>query len=178
MRIIAGTARGHRLIAPEDRSIRPTTDRVRENLFNILVFQIEGRRFLDLFCGVGANGIEALSRGAAHATFIDAEEKALRLTRNNLLHCRVAERSMCLRLRLPEQLSRAALPYDIVFADPPYGYDQYPELLLALQKQAWLAPDALVILETVHNRELPETVDALRQTRRKRYGDTALVFYT
>ncbi len=177
MRIIAGAARGRRLMVPDDWSIRPTTDRVRENLFNILAFRVEGVRFLDLFCGVGANGIEALSRGAAHATLIDASEKALRLTRRNLQHCQVAERSICLQLRLPGELPQAVVPFDIVFADPPYDFDNHQELLLTLQQRQCLAPGSVVIIETNHKRMLPETVGMLRQTRRKRYGETALTFY-
>ena len=177
MRIIAGAARGRRLMVPDDYSIRPTTDRVRENLFNILAFRIEGVRFLDLFCGVGANGIEALSRGAAHATFIDASESALRLTRRNLQHCQVAERSICLHLRLPGELPLAVAPFALVFADPPYDYDDYQALLLALQQRQCLAPGSTVIIETNHKCMLPETVESLNQTRRKRYGETALTFY-
>lgn len=177
MRIIAGTAKGRRLTVPDDYAIRPSADRVRENLFNILAFRIQGARFLDLFCGTGAVGIEALSRGAAHATFIDFKETALRLTRRNLLHCRLGQFAMCLCLNLPEQLPQPALPYDIVFADPPYAFDQHEELLQAVQHKQCLAPEGMVIIETAHKCTMPDRVDALTQSRRKRYGEISLTFY-
>lgn len=178
MRIIAGTARGRRLFTPDDRTIRPTSDRVRENLFNILAGGIEDGLFLDLFCGTGAIGIEALSRGAARATFVDASETALRLTRQNLLHCQLAQRATCLKLTLPEQLCRAPEPYDVIFVDPPNTFEAHENLLLAVQEKGWTAPEARVIIESDTKRILPEQAGRMTLSRTKRYGDRRLTFYT
>ncbi len=177
MRIIAGTARGRRLQAPSNRAIRPTGDRTRENLFNILMPRIAGARFLDLFCGSGANGIEALSRGAAHATFIDNDNAALRITRHNLELCRLSVDSSIIKASIPAQLERQPQPFDIVFADPPYTYGDYTALLTTLSALDFLAADCLVVVETSHKTSLPAAAGPLRQQRQRRYGDTALTFF-
>ena len=178
MRIIAGTAKGRRLFAPDNRDIRPTSDRVRENLFNILMPRIEGARFLDLFCGSGATGIEALSRGARHCTFIDHDNAALQLTRRNLELCRLSVDGCLLRASIPQGLSRQPQPFDILFADPPYAFVDYKPLLLSLIEHGYTGPDSMVILETSSKTPLPEKVAALCQSQSRRYGDTALTFFS
>lgn len=178
MRIIAGSAKGRRLLSSATLDIRPTSDRVRENLFNILMPRIAGARFLDLFCGTGANGIEALSRGAAHATFIDNSTTALRLTRDNLERCRLGGAASVERLSLPEQLQPCPHPFDIIMADPPYAYEGYETLLATLVTKGFLASDGVVVVETGHKTTLPDSVHELCCTQQRRYGDTALTFYS
>ena len=102
MRVIAGTARGMRLAAPAGLRVRPTSDRVRESLFNIIAPRIEGARFLDLFAGTGANGIEALSRGAAFCSFVDQDARSLAVVRGNLEVTRLIARAQLHRCKLPE----------------------------------------------------------------------------
>ncbi len=177
MRIIAGLAKGRRLFAPKSLDIRPTGDRTRENLFNILMPRICGARFLDLFCGSGANGIEALSRGADHATFIDKDAAALRITRRNLELCRLSVDSVIVKASIPEQLERQPQPFDIIFADPPYAYQGYELLLTTLLDKGFLDENGVAIMETSHKTVLPDSVGALRQQQCRRYGDTALAFY-
>src|SRR5882762_9001839 len=128
MRIIAGKYRGRRLKSPPSRETRPTSDRLRETLFNILAPRIKGARFLDLCAGSGAVGIEALSRGAAHSTFVDRSRRITALIKANLDLCRVPEEQTKVVQGeasefLREAISRESKPWDIVFFDPPYAND-------------------------------------------------------
>jgi 16S rRNA (guanine(966)-N(2))-methyltransferase RsmD len=177
MRIIAGSAKGARLSSPADLPIRPTLDRVREALFSILMPHLENAHFLDLFAGTGANGIEALSRGAAQATFVDADLRALNLVRENLLHAKLERGAECLRLSLPKDLERLRGPYDIVFADPPYEFAAYPALLEGLDAHRLLAPDGVIVIEHGRLSMPPETAGGLNCYRRAHYGDAHLSFY-
>jgi 16S rRNA (guanine966-N2)-methyltransferase len=177
MRVIAGTARGIPLIAPEGRDTRPTSDRVRESLFNILGPRIVGAEFLDLFAGTGANGIEALSRGAARCVFIEHSRAACDCILKNAQKARVWDRGALHRTALPEALARVPGTFDIVVADPPYAYEHYADLLQALLDYDSLAPQALVVIEHERRAELPELVGRLHRTRQTQYGDTVLSFY-
>lgn len=178
MRVIAGSARGIPLLSPpKSLPIRPTLDRVRESLFSILGPRIAECRFLDLFSGTGANGIEALSRGASQAVFVDGDARALRLVRENLLKTHLEDRATCLTLRLPTQLGTLRGPFHLVFADPPYEFQDYAGLLLGLCEAKLLAEEGLFVLE--HARKVPAPVppEGLRHTRTAQYGDTSLSFY-
>lgn len=177
MRVIAGSARGLRLTAPPGQDIRPTLDRVRESLFNILMPRIEGARFLDLFAGTGANGIEALSRGAQHAVFVEKDRQALVAIRNNLLQTRLAKAGEILVLDLPRQMERINGSFDIVFADPPYAFDAYPELLEGIASQGLIAENGLLVIEHARRVALDTAYGALERCRETRYGDTRLSFY-
>ena len=126
MRVITGSARGRRLKTPETYDIRPTTDNVKEALFNILQFDVEGRRVLDLFAGTGQLGIEALSRGAKSAVFVDADRDAVRIVRENLKLC-----GLSAEVRQQDALSllRQGGVYDLIFVDPPYDAGLYRPVL-------------------------------------------------
>lgn len=177
VRVIAGSARGVPLISPEGNALRPTLDRVRENLFNILQPWFPGARFLDLFAGSGAIGIEALSRGAEAATFVEGDARAMGLVRRNLEKTRLAKHAMCLQLHLPDQLARVPGQYDVVFADPPYDMADLEGLLTAIGEQGLLGADGVLVLEHAQKRSVPEVVGPLRRTREKKYGETRLSFY-
>ena len=123
MRIISGTARGRKLKEPQGMDTRPTTDKVKESLFNIIQFELEGRRVLDLFAGTGQLGLEALSRGAEHCTFVDQRREAATLVKENVRLCRFES---CSRVMQEESLSFMAAcreKFDLVFLDPPYNGD-------------------------------------------------------
>src|ERR671918_2211454 len=121
MRIIAGALKGRRLEAPDWPGVRPTSDKLRETLFNVLAPRIRGARVLDGFAGSGAVGIEALSRGAAHVTFVDQDPRAVRLIEENLARCKVSDRYVIIRARFDQAATRlAAATFDLVFLDPPY----------------------------------------------------------
>lgn len=176
MRIIAGSAKGTRLVTPKGWNIRPTLDRVREALFSILAARLPKARFLDLFAGTGANGLEALSRGAAQATFIDCDRRALAIIEKNLQLTHLSA-GRCLQLDLPKDLPRIAGPFDIVFADPPYDFSAYADLLHAIDNAQLLAQNGLLILEHRQNTLLPELSGKFTRRRIAEYGDTHLSFY-
>jgi 16S rRNA (guanine966-N2)-methyltransferase len=177
VRLIAGTFRGRRLAAlgkgDAGAHLRPTTDRVRESLFNMLGGGRFGdpfsqARVLDLFAGTGALGLEALSRGAAHVTFVDDGRVAGRLIRENLslLDCADRARLICRdATRLPE----AGTPCDLIFLDPPYGKGLGARALAAAQAAGWLAPGALVVWEESTAQQAPE---GFAPQDCRRYGDS------
>lgn len=177
MRVIAGQARGMMLHAPSDDSIRPTSDRVREALFNILGPWLSDGRFLDAFSGTGANGIEALSRGAREVVFVDSTRNALGLVRNNLVKTKLATGAVLLEAVLPKDGDRVHGPFDVIFADPPYDYQDYAGLLECFARDGFLAEDGIIVIEHIKSLDLPESVGTLEQTRRKKYGKSCLSFY-
>lgn len=177
MRVIGGTARGVPLIAPEGRDTRPTSDRVRESLFNILGPRVVGSQFLDLFAGTGAHGIEALSRGAARAVMVENSRAACECIVKNAQKARLWDDAALHRTALPEALARIPGPFDIVVADPPYAYADYAGLLQALIDYEVLAQHALVVIEHDRRTILPEIVGGLSRMREAKYGDTVLSFY-
>ena len=153
MRIIAGRHRGRRLLAPAGAATRPTADRVRQALFDMLWHApwagraaVEGARVLDAFAGTGALGLEALSRGGAHATFLENDRAALSAIRANVAACREAERCVVLAADATRP-PRAPEPCGLVFLDPPYGKGLVEASLRALSAAGWIAPGALVCAE-------------------------------
>src|SRR5438034_5683771 len=175
MRIIAGTRRGHTIQAPKGLDTRPTSDRVRENVFNIVAPWVEGARVLDLYAGSGAMGLEALSRGAASAVFVEAEPQAIRAIERNLDKLRLTGATVLRRDAITGLAQEAASgrKYDLVLADPPYSMTDYDALARYLPLV--LAADGLVVLESAAKTEPELSRLAVRSTRR--YGSTpATVF--
>ena len=174
MRVIAGTLKGRRLEAPGWTGLRPTSDRLRETLFNILAPRIQGARVLDAYAGTGAVGIEALSRGAAHVTFVEQDPRAQRLIETNLRKCAVLDRYAIIRAGF----ATAALSggeFDVIFLDPAYGAEP---LAAALQAAAPLVgPETLLILEHATRDPAPDSLGPLERTRSVVQGDSALSFY-
>jgi 16S rRNA (guanine966-N2)-methyltransferase len=166
MRVIGGRSRGRRLAAKLPRNVRPTSDRVRESIFNILGSQggVEGLRVVDLFCGSGALGLEALSRGAASATFVDQDQVALDAVRTNLGAVGLEEAAVdIVRATLPGWLGTgAAGTYDLALCDPPYGFADWPGLLGALRADT-------VVMESSASIPVPE---GWVVTKERRYGGT------
>jgi 16S rRNA (guanine966-N2)-methyltransferase len=164
MRIIAGQWRGRALQAPPGNTTRPTADRARQALFDMLIHApwsdgISGASVLDVFAGTGALGLEALSRGAVTACFIEQDRAALTTLRSNIAACRAE--SMCRVIeadacRLPRQ-SSVGNACRLVFLDPPYGRDLVPLAVASLQSQAWFAPGAIIVAETGRGETLPVT---------------------
>jgi 16S rRNA (guanine966-N2)-methyltransferase len=163
--------------------VRPTSDRLRETLFNILAPRISKVRFLDLCAGSGAVGIEALSRGAAHVTFVDRSRKMCGLIESNLDLCRVPEdQTEVVNAEagdfLHQSLRRKTEPWDIVFFDPPYQQDYFNVLnFLGSHAGNLLTPAVLVIAEHHHKNQLPEVIGALKRTRVLKQGDSSLSFF-
>jgi 16S rRNA (guanine(966)-N(2))-methyltransferase RsmD len=186
MRIIAGKYRGRNLKSPPSLEVRPTSDRLRETLFNVIAPRIEDARFLDLCAGSGAVGIEALSRGAAHATFVDQSRKMVELIKSNIDLCRIERNeSEVLQAEALDYLRRfiakqpdSGKPWDIVFFDPPYTLDYLPILeTFGARSASLLTENGLLIVEHHHKNELPETLGDLSRYRILKQGDSALSFY-
>jgi 16S rRNA (guanine966-N2)-methyltransferase len=177
MRITGGASRGRQLEGPS-QGTRPTAGRVKTALFNILSGRILGARFLDLFAGTGAIGIEALSRGARRVTFVECDPDCVRVVKSNLRRSRYEDlaevRSMTatrfLKLPIPE-------PYDIAFIDPPYHGNGAVDVLPLLGRNGIIAVNGVVIIEHFHKAPLPVQVDRLILTKSYRYGDTFLSIY-
>lgn len=176
MRIIAGALGGRRLVAPRDRGTRPTADRVKEALFSILG-DVSGLAVLDLYAGSGALGIEALSRGAARAVFVESAHDAEEAIRKNVAACGVGDRSRVVRSaveRARKSLEKDA-PFDLVFADPPYlKAAEAAPIVASLARD--VAPTALIVLEHASrdDLDLALTKARLEVNDRRTYGDTAL----
>jgi len=174
VRVVAGEARGRRLVAPAGHDTRPTLDRVREAVFNSLASldAVGGARVLDLYAGSGALGIEALSRGAAHATFVDSDRAARQAVEQNLASTGLADRADIVSAEAAPHLRRLATsgvaPFDLVLLDPPYGTDDAAWLDL-LDLVPPVAPSAVVVAES--DREVP-VPDGWHALRVKRYGGT------
>jgi len=171
------------LKSPPSLDTRPTSDRLRETLFNVLAPRIRDARFLDLCAGSGAVGIEALSRGAAHATFVDSSRNMRGLIDANLDLCCVPEDKVAVVTSealefLRKAVKRKVRAWDVVFFDPPYAED-YLGVLDALGgfASALLVPDALLIVEHFHKHELPNEIGNLARQRVLKQGDSALSFY-
>ena len=172
MRIIAGSARSRTILAPEGRDTRPTLDRVRENLFNILM-----RRVLDLFAGSGALSLEALSRGAAHATLVDIDRAAIRCIQQNVTALRFTEETRILPVdwkAAVSQLQREGAQFDLIFLDPPYKMHDLTEVSKALIPL--LSEDALVVVE--HEvRVMPALCEGFDMTDTRKYGIVGVSFF-
>jgi 16S rRNA (guanine966-N2)-methyltransferase len=177
MRVIAGSQKGRRLRASEGLDIRPTSGRVKEALFSIIGGRIGGARFLDLYAGTGAIGIEALSRGAQRVAFVESNPASLRLLKTNLDHCRLSSAVdiyPCTTESFLERVKMSNATFDIVFADPPYRMDSACRLLPSLAQSAIIATQTTVILEHPTKQIMPPHIGRLRWLRQYRYGDTSL----
>jgi 16S rRNA (guanine966-N2)-methyltransferase len=176
VRIIAGTLKGRRLEVPAWDGLRPTSDKLRETLFNVLAPHITGARMLDGYAGTGAVGIEAISRGAAHVTFVECDPRAVALIETNLARCGVADRYAIIRARLAAtELPQGAGHFDLVFLDPPYGAAGLSAALAAAAPV--MAPDAVLVVEHARRDLAPIETNGLTRTRDLTSGDRALAFY-
>jgi 16S rRNA (guanine966-N2)-methyltransferase len=178
VRITAGSLRGRR-ITLSDSGIRPTSSRAREAIFNILFSEVTGARFLDLFAGSGIMALEALSRGASHATAVDASVKSVRALDELAQRWAIpleTRRSDVFRFL---ESSSSGEPWDIVYADPPYDFADYPKLLAAIDSHLPLAEDAIVAVE--HRRDRPPLLDVrlgrLEEWSARSWGEVAVLFY-
>lgn len=180
MRIIAGLYKGRRLKTLEGSAVRPTSDRMRETLFNILAPRIESARFLDLCAGSGAIGIEALSRGAAEVTFVEAARKAATVISENLRHCGIRQNYRFIArdaLTALKHLARDDQQFDIIYFDPPYDSELYAPVLRQIAETRLLGEDGIVIVEHRRQLLLAPNYDSLRPYRELAQSDSCLTFY-
>jgi 16S rRNA (guanine(966)-N(2))-methyltransferase RsmD len=179
VRVIAGLARGRKLVGPSWPGTRPISDRAKEALFAILGERVRGARVLDLFAGTGAVGIEALSRGAAHAVLVELYSAAIGDIRRNLDRTGLAGAATVVRADAFAYLRQRPEPFDLLFAGPPQWHDHWAAVLAALDRRlGWLAQDgvAVVQLDPREHRDLP--LAHLAERDRRRYGDVQLGFYS
>ncbi len=181
MRVIAGKYRSRVLKSPGKLKMRPTSDRLRETLFNVLGASVEDSLFIDLFAGTGAIGIEAISRGARETIFVESHEASARLVRQNLEALGIRAGAEVIgtdAVRALEKLAARHLSADFIFLDPPYEQeDEHLRVLEFLDASHLVAPHGLVIVEHRHSMELPERFDRLECSRILEQGDAALSFY-
>jgi len=179
--VIAGKYRSRTLRSLKGQMLRPTSDRLRETLFNILGPQVPGSTFVDLYAGTGAVGIEALSRGARHAIFVEQHAPAVALIRRNLDSLGIGAEAEVIGAdvaRAIERLEARRIHAQFIFLDPPYAADdEYESTLEALGESPIVAPEARVIVEHLRNRELPERAGDLELARVVEQGDAGLSFY-
>lgn len=174
MRVVSGSARGRRLKDLQGMETRPTTDKVKESLFNVIQFDIPGRKVLDLFGGTGQLGIEALSRGAAHCTFIDQRRDAVALIRENLKLCRLEENAAVMQGDALAFLSSCREKFDVIFLDPPYHTDLMDRALELVTKIDILSEHGIIICETMADRQLPTMKSPYEWGKDYRYGQIKL----
>jgi len=176
MRVISGRLKGRRLKAPTWGGLRPTSDKLRETLFNILAPRIAGARVLDGYAGTGAVGIEALSRGAAMVTFVENDRRAQALIAENLAHCGVTNGYAIIRATVARAIDDygTTKAFDIVMLDPPY--EDEPGAVIAAAGDV-LAPGGLLVLEHARRRPTPDSAGPLGRVRGVTSGDSALAFY-
>lgn len=179
MRIIAGRWKGHPLVSFKADHIRPTTDRVKETLFNMIQFEIEGARVLDLFCGTGNLGLEALSRGAGHVLFVEKHPKSLQITRDNLTKLKAEKTEYELQAQDVIRFLKTyeGEPFNLIFADPPFTEAMAHEVMEAADKSAAFGPSTLMMIESARRERIDEEYPSLLRSDAREFGDKILSFY-
>lgn len=177
MRVITGKARGVQLKTPEGMLTRPTTDRVKEALFSIVHFEIPNARVLDLFGGTGQLGIEALSRGAASAVFVDAREESCKLIRENLRRTKLETCAKVIRSDYLDYLKRCREKFDIILLDPPYAEVFLENALKRITEIDILQSNGIIITERPLGKELPWEFDGFTRSKDYKYGKTLITIY-
>jgi 16S rRNA (guanine(966)-N(2))-methyltransferase RsmD len=176
MRVITGTARGRKLETREGLDVRPTTEVVKEAVFSVIHFRLPTANVADIFAGSGQMGIEAISRGAAKATFVDQSRESLEVIRRNIAATGFQKQSVVLMASAEAFLKQTSDQFDIIFLDPPYNQG-YGEKLLPLLDRP-LAEGGLVLFEHSRDEKFPEEIGGLRQVKEYRYGKTLITTYT
>ena len=177
MRVITGKARGVQLKTPDGMQTRPTTDRVKEALFSIINFDIPCAQVLDLFGGTGQLGIEALSRGAKSAVFVDQSEQACKLIRENLKRAKMEQEGMVVRADYLDYLKRCRETYDIIFLDPPYAEVFLENALKCITEIDILRSGGIIVAERPLGKELPWEFEGYQRSRDYKYGKILLTLY-
>lgn len=181
MRVISGFAKGKKLFAPKDQRIRPTSDRVKESVFNMLAFQLRGRIFVDLFCGSGAMGIEALSRGCSKAYFFDQSKESIALTKKNLEHCSLSSQywqaEVLEAAQGVEWLHRHGVKGDFFYLDPPYAMEHPLKLVQQILDGDLLTEEGIILLEHDANRNPCDEESSIQPVDQRKYGKTGILFF-
>lgn len=177
MRVITGTARGKRLKELKGEETRPTTDRVKEAIFSVIQFEVEGRRVLDLFGGTGQMGIEALSRGAAHCDFVDVRRDAVQMIRDNLVHTELQDRASVAQSDYMAYLTKNKDRYDVVFLDPPYGSEILKNALQTITSIDKVSENGIIICENGSEFDWPSVPSPYVLQKEYQYGKISVALY-
>ena len=177
MRVITGKARGVVLKTPDGLATRPTSDRVKEALFSIIQFELAGKRVLDLFGGTGQLGIEAVSRGAKYAVFVDQSEAACRLIRENLKRARLEQEASVIRSDYQSFLVRSRVKFDIIFLDPPYAEEYLENSLKIITEIDILQSGGIIVTERPLGKDLMWEISGYERSRDYKYGNTIITLY-
>ncbi len=177
MRVISGSARGRRLKELPGMDTRPTTDQVKESIFNIIQFDIEGRKVLDLFAGTGQMGIEALSRGADHATFVDLAPAAAKTVRENVELTRFTENAKVVQTDWRAFLTSCRDKFDLIFLDPPYHTDLLEKAMETIAAIDILSEHGIMVCESPLDKQLPELAAPYEKGKEYRYGKIKVTLY-
>lgn len=177
MRVITGSARGRKLKELVGSETRPTTDMVKESIYSIIQFDIEGRRILDLFGGTGQMGIEALSRDAAHCTFLDTRREATDLIKENLALTKLDDRATVLQRDALSYLASCGEKFDVVFLDPPYATDLLEKALELITKIDIMTENGIIVCESAVTSQLPEVEAPYVRGKEYRYGKIKITMY-
>ena len=179
VRVISGTAKGHRLYVPRGVTVRPTPDRAKEALFNIIGDRVVNSHFLDLYAGSGAIGIEALSRGSAQVEFVEMRATIAKIIERNLMKTGLSARARVVVATAADAIHRLrgeSKKFDIIFADPPYMSKKAPDILQPIARKELLNEDGLVVWEHASGMDIPSSVGKLVCIKEVRYGDTSFAF--
>ncbi len=179
MRIIGGDLKGKRLYSVPGKAVRPTADRLRESIFNILSFRVEGAAVLDLFAGTGAFGIESLSRGARSAVFIDINKKAVSVIEKNIKECALSDRATIIKWDIIKNLfciGSIRPAFDLVFMDPPYNMHALKPALINLHTTKSINDEAVIIVEHGHLEMIPDDIKGFELRDQRKYGKTLVSF--
>ncbi len=177
MRIITGDLKGRRLFSPNDKNIRPTSDKVKESIFNMIAEYTEDAVAVDLFCGTGNIGLEAISRGAKRVYFIDKSRESIVLTKKNVAHCKVEDQAILISSDYERGLTAIKEKVDIIFLDPPYKAGFLANCIVKIDELELLSRSGIIVCEHGHDEKLPDTMASLIKLREKRYGKSIIDIY-
>jgi len=180
LRVISGKVRGLKLDTPKNLDVRPTTDRVKESLFNIINPYIRESNILDLFAGTGSLGIECLSRGAKNCVFVDKSKESIGIVKSNIKKARVENESTILNIDFKDAVKRLSVQkqkFDVIFMDPPYYENMFIDCLKSIDEFSLLKEDGLVVVEHDTNDLFDDNIGRLYKSREKKYGNTTITFY-
>lgn len=180
MRVISGKVRGLKLNAPKNDDVRPTTDRVKESLFNIINGYIIDSQILDLFAGTGSLGIECLSRGASRCVFVDASKSSIDIVKSNIKKARVDSESEVMNIDCKSAIDKLKTrneKFDVIFMDPPYYENLFVNSLEKISESKLLKEDGIIVVEHDTKEKLPDCAGELIKQKSKKYGNTTLTFY-
>lgn len=180
MRVISGNLRGLKLNAPKNDDVRPTTDRVKESMFNVINMYIMESSILDLFAGTGSLGIECLSRGANDCVFVDLNRESLQVVNSNIKKARLEQKSTVMNLSYKDAISKLSIQnkkFDVIFMDPPYYKDMFIDALTNIDQKDILQEEGIIVVEHDTKENLADKVGRLEKFKSKKYGNTTISLY-